>query len=59
MEVPRLADAIALDRALMRVACEGDPQQVVLDGDPHELAAALAEGRVPPAGSGATLATIA
>ena len=57
--IPRLCDAVALDRALMRVAVEGEPQAVLLDGDPHELAAALAVGREPLAGTRPTVATIA
>lgn len=57
--VPRLADAIALDRALLRVLVGGGPVDVVLDGDPHELASALAAVRVPEAGRRTTVATIA
>lgn len=57
--VPRLADAIALDRALLRVLAGGGPVDVVLDGDPHELAAALAAGQVPGPGCRTTVATIA
>lgn len=58
LPVARLADAIAVDRALMRHAVDGEPQHVLLDGDPHELAAALAVGRVPTTTGQPTLATI-
>jgi uncharacterized protein len=57
-DVARLADAIALDRALMRVHVGGGPVDVVLDGDPHELAAALAAGNRPEPGRRTTVATI-
>jgi uncharacterized protein len=59
LPIPRLRDAVALDRALMRVAVDGDPQDLLLDGDPHELAAALAAGREPLASVRPTFATIA
>lgn len=57
--IPRLSDAIKIDRALLQLACGANEQTLTLTGDPTEIARALEAGHEPPAGSRPTLATIA
>ncbi|MBI1845148.1 MAG: hypothetical protein HYR89_11155, partial [Actinobacteria bacterium] len=57
--LPRLSDAIKIDRALLQLACGAKEQTLTLTGDPTELARALEAGHEPPAGRQPTLATLA
>jgi uncharacterized protein len=49
--IPRLADAVALDRAMMQITVAGGSVELMLDGDPDELTAALGDGRAPAPGT--------
>jgi len=58
LPIARLGDAVQLDLAALRHAIDGGAQQVVLDGDPNRLLAALAAGDQPPPPDQPTLATV-